>query len=216
MMRSPSIASAFVALFSAVALCAAIAAPPHGKGLKPKASPTPRPSLDAPADRYFGMMKMSPLGIRMGIGALARQYTWRTLSDESIVHDADLIRDAFEDWRTKFPQDHWLAPTAFHLAQLYMQPQVENARDRAREVLNEVATTWPKTKEGHLSRVRLAQGFPPFHDETALVPTPPPGGWTPVPTPEPTPTPTETPTASPTPSPTPTPSPRPRRGLFGR
>ena len=182
------------------------------------AAPTLRVSKDAPADRYFGTMRMSPLGIRSQIGSLARAYVWRTMSDDEIVHDADLIRDAFEDWRARFPEDRWLAPTAFHLAQLYSQPQVDYARSRAIEMYREVADAWPRTPQAHLSRVRLVQGFPPLHEEPPLVPTPPPGGWTPVPTPTPTETPTATPEPTPTPSPTPTPTPTPRRphGLFGR
>src|SRR5690242_3195761 len=78
---------------------------------RPSATPSPRRDV-APADRYFGRMKMSPIGIRMQIGFLGRNYTWRTMSDEAIVHDAELIADALDDWRQKFPADSWLAPTA--------------------------------------------------------------------------------------------------------
>src|SRR5690349_16228917 len=92
-------------------------------GAAAPARPPAKPSTPAlaPADRYFGRMKMSPIGIRMQIGILSRNYTWRTMSDDQILHDAEFVRDALDDWRVKFPKDPWLAPTSLHLAQLYTQ-----------------------------------------------------------------------------------------------
>ena len=183
-------------------------------GQTPRQAPTPNPA--APLDRYFGSLQMSPIGIRNNIDALARQYGWRTLSDDEIVHDAEWIEQALTDWQQKFPRDSWLPPTAFHLMELYAEVQTQSARDHATVMLHYIVANWPDTQYGHLARVRLAQGFPPFHPEPSMRPTPTPEGMTPPPTlsPEPTETPTETPSSSPTPSPTPTK--RPPHALFGR
>jgi len=86
-------------------------------------------------------------------------------------------------------------------------------------MLHYIITNWPDSKYAHLARVRLAQGFPPFHDEPTMrptitpSPTPTPFGMTP--SPSPTPVPTATPTETPSPTPTPTPTRRPAHGLFG-
>jgi len=186
----------------------------------PQRSATPNPA--APLDRYFGSLQMSPIGIRQNINALARQYGWRSMSDDEIVHDAEYVEQALFDWQQKFPRDNWLPPTAFHLMELYAEVQTPSARDHATDMLRFIVANFPDSKYAHLARIRLAQGFPPFHPEPSMRPTIPPSptptpfGMTP--TPSPTPEPTETPTETPSPSPTPTPVPtkRPPHALFGR
>ncbi|MBV8599943.1 MAG: hypothetical protein JO359_00110 [Candidatus Eremiobacteraeota bacterium] len=145
---------------------------------------------------------MSPIGIRQQIGFLGRNYTWRTMTDEQLVHDAELIEEALRDWQAHFPNDTWLAPTAFHLEGLYGEIQTPDARQHAARMLQYIVEHWPKSKYAHASRIRLANGFPPLHEEPSMRPTIPPATPTPVetPTPAPTPTPTATPTATPTPT----------------
>jgi len=185
---------------------------------KPTLSPTANPA--APLDRYFGTMQMSPIGIRNAIDALARYYTWRTESDADLVHDAEWIEQALFAWQQQFPRDNWLPPTAFHLMQLYAEIQTQDARDHAIDMLHHIVTSWPDSTYAHLARLRIEQGFPPFHVEPTMrptitpSPTPTPFGMTP--SPSPTPVPTATPTEPPSPTPTPVPTRRPPHGLFGR
>lgn len=152
----------------------------------PHPAPSQTPERDAPLDRYFGVMKMSPIGIRQGIGFLGRNFTWRTMTDEQIVHDAQFIEDAMKAWQAQFPRDTWLPGTAFHLMQLYAEVQTPQARLHALYMLNYILAYWPDSKQAHLCRLRLTQGFPPFHEEPPMRPTIPPA--TPTPTPLPTPT----------------------------
>jgi hypothetical protein len=167
---------------------------------------------DAPADEYFGPFKYSAIALRTKINALGRSYRERWQDDDSIVHDADMLESSYQAWARKYPGDRWLAPTAYHLAQLYQVLQSNRARNRARALYEYVAKTFPATTEGHAARLRLRQGFPALHAESPVSPTPNPYASptpTPVPTETPTPEPTETP--PPTPSPSPTPPPKRRR-----
>jgi len=52
--------------------------------------------------------------------------------------------------------------------------QTDEARKHATAILKDVIRNYPSTREGHLSRARLAAGFPPLIPETPLVATPPP------------------------------------------
>ncbi len=133
-------------------------------------------TADAPADRSFGPFKYTAISVRTKIGALGRSYNERWADDASLVHDAGLVESSFRVWAQQFPKDRWLAPTAFHLAQLYQEIQTQDARDHALAMYQYVAKTFPSTKEGHLARVRLAQGFPALHAEAAVSPTPAPYG----------------------------------------
>jgi hypothetical protein len=123
---------------------------------------------------------MSPLSIRSTIGFLGRQYRYRTISDRDLLRKALLTEDALRKWRTAYPADPWLAPTFFHLEQLYQAVQTDEARKHATAILKDVVRYYPNTKQAHLSRSRLAAGFPPLTPETPLVSTPPPSA-TPLP-----------------------------------
>ncbi len=130
----------------------------------------------APLDQYFGKMKMSAIGLRMDVDRLGRRYHARTISDPDLVHDAGLAQDALVAWQQKYPKDPWIVPTAFHLEQLYQAVQSNEARTQALVMLHFLAEKYPTSKDAHTARVRLAQGFPPLHDETAVVATPNPYG----------------------------------------
>ncbi|MDB5070948.1 MAG: hypothetical protein JWM87_2059 [Candidatus Eremiobacteraeota bacterium] len=127
---------------------------------------------DAPADEYFGPFKYSALSVRSKITALGRSYRERWADDASIVHDALLLESSYKVWAQKYPRDVWLAPTAYHLAQLYQEVQTQDARNHARAMYEYLAKTFPKSKEAHFARLRLQQGFPALHDESPVSPTP--------------------------------------------
>ena len=170
----------------------------------------------APADEYFGRFQLSVLGIANVIRDAEAKLD--AGGDAAAVIEGPLAfaSDAIADWEAHFPNDPWLPPTGLHLMQLYQEIQTPNARDHATRMLHYIVDHWPRSNAAHLSRIRLAQGFPPLHEEPSMrptispSPTPTPVGMTP--SPSPTPEPTATPT--PTPSPTPTPTPRRRHGLL--
>jgi len=162
-------------------------------------------AVDAPADEYFGPFKYSALSTRTKIDALARSYRERWADDASIVHDAQMVQSSLDAWAQKYPRDHWLAPTAFHLAQLYMDVQTNDARARAKAMFAYVAKTYPSTKEGHLARLRLRDGFPSLHAESPVAPTPSPYGSKPDPNADVSPAPVPSAGAAPASSPAPAP-----------
>src|ERR1700738_449675 len=84
-------------------------------------------STDAPADEYFGPFKYSAISVRTKIDALARSYNARWADDASLLHDAQMIETSYRVWAQRYPKDRWLAPTAFHLAQLYQNVQTQEA-----------------------------------------------------------------------------------------
>jgi hypothetical protein len=148
-------------------------------------------STEAPADEYFGPFKYSAISVRTKIGALGRAYEQRWEDDASIVHDAGLLESSLRVWTQRYPKDSWLAPTAYHLAQLYQEVQTDSARSHARAMYRYLAQAFPASKEAHFARLRLQQGFPALHPESPVSPTPnpyasggpvtPPAGTTMVP-----------------------------------
>ena len=182
---------------------------------KPASLPPVAKSPDAPADEYFGPFKYSAISVRMKINALGRSYHERWSDDASIVHDALLVESSFRAWASKYPKDVWIAPTAYHLAQLYQDVQTQDARNHARAMYEFLVKNYPTSKDAHYARVRLSQGFPPLHAESPVSPTPSPyGPASPVPgaSPSASGAPAATPSGVPAPRPaaaSPKPSPRP-------
>jgi hypothetical protein len=143
---------------------------------KPTSAPIVSKSLDAPADEYFGPFKYSAISTRTKINALGRSFHERWTDDASIVHDALLVESSLRAWAQKYPKDRWLAPTAYHLAQLYQDVQTQDARNHARAMYEFVAKNYPTSKEAHSARLRLSQGFPALHGESPVSRTPAPYG----------------------------------------
>ena len=164
----------------------------------------------APADEYFGPLRMSGLAIRMRIDVLGRRYHARSESEDDLLHDAGDVETALHLWFGRYPHDTWLSPTAFHLAQLYAVIQTPVARARASAAFRFVDASFGATHDAHLARLRIAQGFPALHVESPLAsPTP---GTSPLPDASApvagSPAPGPSTTASPPPTPSPSPSPR--------
>ncbi len=177
-------------------------------------------TTDAPADEYFGPFKYSAISVRSKITALGRSYRERWSDDASILHDAGLVESSFRVWAQKYPKDRWLAPTAYHLAQLYQELQTADARAHARAMYELLAKNYPSSKEAHVARLRLQQGFPALHAESPVAPTPnpyarstpspePSASNTPAATTPPSAQPSTSPPQTPTAPPTATPSPKP-------
>ena len=62
----------------------------------------------APADEYFGRLKMSILGIRNRINELESESADPALNNASISWKISMVEDAIADWRNKYPADPWI------------------------------------------------------------------------------------------------------------
>lgn len=66
----------------------------------------------APADEYFGRMKMSPLEITNHIADGERRRAGYSV--------LTLTQNAIEDWTSKYPADPWIPSREFRLTQLFL------------------------------------------------------------------------------------------------
>jgi hypothetical protein len=92
----------------------------------------------APADEYFGRMKLSILGI----GNIMHDAKLREAYDPA--HAADnynklaSAEDALEDWAAKYPQDTWLPGKAYYMSHEFWAmntPDGDRAAERCRALL---------------------------------------------------------------------------------
>ena len=106
----------------------------------------------APADRYFGRMKMSILGIRNSIKDLSEAANNGAVEPEHIFDKAVLVEDALRDWQRQFPRDPWIPKYAYSLAMLYQNLDYIEARGRATEMLDWLNARYPESEYAGLPR----------------------------------------------------------------
>jgi hypothetical protein len=106
----------------------------------------------APADRYFGRLKMSILGVRNSLKDLASRADAHPEDAEHIFDKAVLVEDALRDWHAHFPRDPWLPKFAYSLAQLYGKLDYDDARVRRNDTLDWLIATFPESEYAMLPR----------------------------------------------------------------
>lgn len=113
----------------------------------------------APADEYFGRMKLSILGI----GNIMHDTKLREAYDPS--HAADnyaklsLAEDALEDWAAKYPQDTWLPGKAYYMSHEFWAmntPDGDRAAERCRALL---LTRFATSRYSSIARTEVASMF---------------------------------------------------------
>jgi hypothetical protein len=202
----------FVAL--AVTAVAASAAPATAPAAAPAATTSPKLSKwqqlqleqfkdSAPADEYFGKMKMSYLGMNNTFRDSAISSGDHT-TDPAIINKVALAEDALEKWGAKYPHDPQLARTYFLAVQVERKIWVKANQERAWIYFNRLVQRFPDSYFGKTLKRDLAIGFTEHYYAVAVA----------CATPTPSPSPSEgstndTSTATPSPSPTATPSPGP-------
>jgi hypothetical protein len=88
------------------------------KGAKKIAKAAPRCKV-APADEYFGKLKMSILGIRNTIKDQGLKVDYEPEKASSTFGAIALTEDAIRDWQHKYPCDGWLPGTLYALQHFY-------------------------------------------------------------------------------------------------
>ena len=62
----------------------------------------------APADEYFGRLKMSVLGIKNSLDGLERRASYGDRNVPAMSGQLAMVDDAMLDWRAKYPRYTWL------------------------------------------------------------------------------------------------------------
>lgn len=113
----------------------------------------------APADEYFGRMRLSPFGIRHMIFSLKDDLHRGRRKPDAIEHDALEVQDALQDWSTRYPRDSWIPAALWNLAILYEELPGEDARTHALAVLEKIRDQCAGTQFAINAQRDLARGI---------------------------------------------------------
>jgi hypothetical protein len=128
----------------------------------------------APADEYFGRMKMSILGIRNSLRDVTQRAEWYPERAGGVLREAALTEDAMHDWQRKYPRDGWLPRGVYLLQHLYTKVQTDDGRLKAITTTHWLLADFPKTWFAKQLKIEIARANAPTHHtslaEAAVVP----------------------------------------------
>jgi len=159
----------FLACLSLVALAttSASASPTPASASHPASGKKPAPSaphhlavkrpVPAPADEYFGKLKMSILGIRNTIKDIGANIDVDATRAPGLMSKADFAEDSIHDWERRYPTDTWLPKTIFALERMYAKIDSDDGRRRAMVAMRWLVHDYPATWYGRTGRKELAE-----------------------------------------------------------
>jgi len=120
------------------------------------AAPAKHPA--APADKYFGRLKLSYLGINNTFrDAAIRAGAYTT--DKNLIHKLQFADEALHDWMKEYPSDPHL-PRSFYLAsETYKKIWTKEYQDKAWAYMQLLQTKYPTTFFGKQVKKDLVGGF---------------------------------------------------------
>ncbi len=148
-----------LAFVSLVAIATTASAPAFAsETTKSESAPAHRHSSVAPADEYFGKLKMSVLGMRNTMADLGRKIDYSPEKAESIFANTDYLEDSIHDWQKKYPHDTWLPRYVLDLAHLYGKVPSDEGRNRAKKTMAWLVAGFPHSQQARVGRAELASG----------------------------------------------------------
>ena len=110
----------------------------------------------APADEYFGRLKMSILGIRNQLRDLGLRLQYAPDNGGAVLGAAAFVEDALHDWEHKYPADPWLAKNVFQLTEIYARVHSDQGQHSAARAFHWLLARYGKTAYAAQARVELA------------------------------------------------------------
>lgn len=161
-------------IFAAGAFLVAAAIPAFSlaAGSKPAASP-PKPAKVAPADEYFGRMKMSILGITNSIRDTGLREGFDPANASRYYSNLAFTENALEDWAQKYPQDSWIPRRAYDLSHEFWRMHTPDANVQAQRCRAVLFRQFPHNHWAVIARRESAVSVAPVAPAVASVPAKP-------------------------------------------
>jgi hypothetical protein len=140
--------ASLVALTTTAASSAAVSAR-HDAKMKPAAKAAHPAAVAqschvAPADEYFGKLKLSVLGIRNTIRDQGLQVDVDPASAPKTLNKVDFAEDALHDWEHKYPCDRWIPWTMYALEHFYGKIHTADAVNHVHRIVAWLKHDYPR------------------------------------------------------------------------
>ena len=125
----------------------------------------------APADEYFGRLKLSILGIRNTIKDAGLKADADPAHAASLMGGIAMTEDAMHDWEKKYPHDSWIPTAIFTLERFYAKVDTDDARSHAKFAMNWLVHDYPETAVAKTGRKELQSNLVGVKPAPAVVPS---------------------------------------------
>jgi hypothetical protein len=116
------------------------------------------PAKVAPADEYFGRLRMSVLGIRNTISDVGANIDIDQARWPRQANKIGFAEDAIRDWQHKYPKDSWLPKSVFSLERMYARLDSDEGRTRSLITMQWLVRDFPGSWYGRTGKMELDQG----------------------------------------------------------
>ena len=121
----------------------------------------------APADEYFGPLKLSILGIRNTIHDLGARYDVNHDIGHQTYTSAQLTERAIHDWEHRYPRDGQVPKAIYLIQRLYTKVLTQESRDRANVTAKWMFSDYGSSPQGRQLKKTLAvEHLAPIPDAT--------------------------------------------------
>jgi hypothetical protein len=108
------------------------------------------PQQQAPLDRYFGRLNMSPIGVANAIRHVAERANAKQVDAASAIAGLAYVEDAVKDWEAQYPSDNWLPRTLMSIKHVYRSIDDPSARAAEARIAAWITTRYPASDEAHV------------------------------------------------------------------
>jgi hypothetical protein len=123
--------------------------------------PAPRAAV-APADEYFGRMKMSILGITNSIRDTGIREGFDPAGAAQYYGSLALTENALEDWARKYPQDGWIPRRAYDMSHDFWLMHTSDADAQADHCRTILFALFPRNRWAVIARHESAATVAPI------------------------------------------------------
>lgn len=141
------------AIVSIVALSSTYAAAPASA--EPTGDAASRFSA-APADEYFGPLRLSVLGIRNSLERTTQRVDADGYGFDAETKSVELVEQAVREWEAKYPRDSWLPRTFLALHTAYREIATDESLKRSIDTASWLIARYPWSEEAGEARDELA------------------------------------------------------------
>jgi hypothetical protein len=128
----------------------------------------------APADEYFGPLKLSILGIRNTIRDLGERYDVNHDIAHQTYSSAVLTELAIREWERRYPHDRQVPKAIYLLQRLYAKVLTQESRDRANATAKWMFADYATSPQGkQLKKVLAAERLAPLDAPASVAPVAP-------------------------------------------
>jgi len=125
-------------------------------------------ALLAPADEYFGPLKMSILGITNAMNNVKLRQTGAEMTEDT-QNSLNQVANSIRDWEKHYPRDPWIGRALLALHKTYASFPDNKASARAKETAAWLTAKYPRTKQAK-EVLRLLASAPARAVPSALAP----------------------------------------------